>query len=383
MTTSYQAYLNQFRHWYADSPLREFLQWWGAELKNLLPEKWRERLFRKKSQLLIVGDQAGPEASVTLWRGTGGDWQPLAAEDWAQRVQQELANDGAVDTDIVYVLPVGKALVRHIQLPAAARENLDNVLKYELDRFVPFSPDQVRFAWRLEKSPHAARQEETITVQVVVIPEVEFDKHMRLLKEKGLSVDVVDVATDTQSPPSMVGVNLLPRERRRHKSQVRTHLNWMLTVIVLALLALGMWNSLANKQARLARLEKQSKQLLVQAREARQLQHQLEQAIVAANFIQQQKARLPAVVPILAELTRRIPDDTYLQRILLNRERLEISGLSENANKLVPVLNDSKIWYAPEVKGAVQPDPRHPGKEKFTIYLHMQPPAESDDAASS
>ncbi len=388
MTTFYQAYLNQARHWYADSPLREFLHWWGTELKNLLPPQWRQRFFRDKSRLLIVADTA-VDGPMTLWQGHDENWNRLSVEpagDWSQRIHQLLNSDSAPDTDIIYVLPAGKALVRQIQLPAAARDNLDNVLKYELDRFVPFNPDQVRFAWRLEKNPEA-QENDTIAVQVAVIPETEFDKHLRVLKDKGLSVDAMDVArpsgTQADSPPETVGVNLLPREIRRQKTNARTQLNVILAFILIGLLGLAMWNSLANKRAQLAAVESQSKKLLTQARQAKQLQQQLQQAIVAANFIQQQKSHLPAAVPVLAELTERIPDDTFLQRVLLNRERLEISGLSDNANKLVSLLNDSAIWYAPEVKGAVQPDPRHPGKEKFTLYMSTQPPAEGDDAASS
>jgi len=388
MTTFYQAYLSQARQWYADSPLSEFFQWWGTELKNLLPADWRQRFFREKSRLLIVAG-TDSDGAATLWQGRDKNWRQLPSDepsDWSQQIHQLLNSDSAADTDIVYVLPAGKALVRQIQLPAAARDNLDNVLKYELDRFVPFNPDQVRFAWRLEKPPETPDSDK-ISVQVAVIPETEFDRHVRALKDKGLAVDAMDVArrasTRPEAPPDTVGVNLLPRELRRHKTNARAQLNGLLAVVVIGLLGLAMWNSLANKRAQLAAVEKQSKKLLTQARQAKQLQQQLQQAIVAANFIQQQKNRLPAAVPVLAELTQRIPDDTFLQRVLLNHQRLEISGLSDNANKLVPLLNDSKIWYAPEVKGAVQPDPRHPGKEKFTVHMSTQPLTEENDAASS
>jgi len=114
--------------------------------------------------------------------------------------------------------------VRQIQLPAAARDNLDNVLKYELDRFVPFNPDQVRFAWRLEKPPETPDSDK-ISVQVAVIPE---------------TVDAMDVArrasTRPEAPPDTVGVNLLPRELRRHKTNARAQLNGLLAVVVIGLL---------------------------------------------------------------------------------------------------------------------------------------------------
>jgi general secretion pathway protein L len=384
MTTFYQPYLNQFRLWYADSPIREFLHWWASELKNLLPRDWQAALFRDKNRVLIVPQGNAAEDSVKIWQGRADQWQVLEAPDshWEQVIQPLLSGDQSADTDIVYLLPPHRALLRTIQLPAAARDNLDNVLRYELDRYVPFNPDQVRFAWRLEKTGDKA-DNDSITVQVAVIPDSEFEKHLRLLKEKGIAVDAIDVAMDAGSPPQTAGINLLPREARRHKANARSQLNWVLAAVIILLLGLAMWNSLANKRTRLAAIQKQSKQLLSKARQAKQLQHQLKDAIVAANFIQQQKARLPGAVPVLAELTKRIPEDTYLQRVLMNRERIEISGLSDNANKLVPLLDKSSRWYSPEVKGAVQPDPRHPGKEKFTVYMSTRPPVEDNDAASS
>ena len=385
MTTFYQSYLDQARHWYADSPLREFLHWWGEELKKLLPARWRNALFRDKICVLIAPGDAAGQAAPVVWQGSGGQWQRLDTEDqgWVGRLQSLLAGDRAAELEVVSLLPADKALVRCIQLPAAARDNLDNVLRYELDRYVPFNPNQVHFAWRLEKTPNGAGADDTITVKVAVIPEREFEKHLRQLAENGIQVDAVDVMTAPGQPPQAAGINLLPRHRRRHKTNVRAQLNLALLALLIVFAGLAMWNSLVSKRNQLVLLERQSKNLLSQARQAKKLQHQLRQAIVSANFIQQQKARLPSAVPILAELTERIPDDTFLQRILLNHERLEISGLSDNANKLVPVLDQSAIWYSPEVKGAVQPDPRHPGKEKFTIHMYTRPPQEDNNAASS
>jgi general secretion pathway protein L len=61
---------------------------------------------------------------------------------------------------------------------------------------------------------------------------------------------------------------------------------------------------------------------------------------------------------------------------------MEIVGQSDNANALVPILNDSDTWYEPKIVGNVRPDPRS-GKEQFTIKaeLQAQSAAEVDNGA--
>jgi len=72
------------------------------------------------------------------------------------------------------------------------------------------------------------------------------------------------------------------------------------------------------------------------------------------------------------ELNQKIPQNTYLSRIIIDNERMEVVGQSENANALVPILNESDTWYEPKIVGNVRPDPRS-GKEQFTIKAELQP----------
>ncbi len=76
------------------------------------------------------------------------------------------------------------------------------------------------------------------------------------------------------------------------------------------------------------------------------------------------------------ELTQKIPINSYLSRIKIDNTGIELSGLSENANALVPVLNESTTWYEPKIVGNVMPDPRS-GKERFTIQAGLQSTSES------
>ena len=84
----------------------------------------------------------------------------------------------------------------------------------------------------------------------------------------------------------------------------------------------------------------------------------------------------------MKELTQKIPLNTYLTRIMIDQERIEVVGQSDNANSLVPILNQSDMWYEPQIIGNVTVEPRT-GKEKFTIKSEFKPSASEETGNES
>ena len=60
------------------------------------------------------------------------------------------------------------------------------------------------------------------------------------------------------------------------------------------------------------------------------------------------------------ELSRRLPDNTYLEKLSIEGDQLLLIGLSSEASALVGKLEGSKLWHSPALTGALQPDPRTP-----------------------
>ena len=77
-----------------------------------------------------------------------------------------------------------------------------------------------------------------------------------------------------------------------------------------------------------------------------------------------------------------VPANTYLTRIIIDNERVEVVGESENANALIPILNQSVTWHQPEVVGNVTQDVRT-GREKFTIKSSLLAAEETEDGNES
>jgi general secretion pathway protein L len=70
------------------------------------------------------------------------------------------------------------------------------------------------------------------------------------------------------------------------------------------------------------------------------------------------------------ELSRRLPDATYLEKLAVEDDRLTLIGLSSDASALVPQLEGSPLWISPALTGALQPDPRT-HRDRFTLMANI------------
>ena len=77
---------------------------------------------------------------------------------------------------------------------------------------------------------------------------------------------------------------------------------------------------------------------------------------------------------IIDELSRRLPDGSYLEKLAIEDERLTLIGLSNEAAALVGRLQDSQLWRLPALSGALQPDPAS-GRDRFTLTAELAPAA--------
>ena len=68
----------------------------------------------------------------------------------------------------------------------------------------------------------------------------------------------------------------------------------------------------------------------------------------------------------LAELTRILPEDTYLDRLSMHQETTQMQGKSGNAQSLIELVNDSDHFENASFRGPTRLDNRS-GKEIFDL----------------
>jgi general secretion pathway protein L len=365
--------MSRLRARFAQTPLPRFLAWWGGELRALLPERWRRMLAVEDA--MVVLELEGEELKVS--RRLGQDAVelmrlPLAERDALQPTLERDLGEDARELRRVLLLPAPLVLRRVLALPAAALENLRTVLGFELDRQTPFKPEQVVFDSRVLPHEPGARQ---VPVELALVPRERLQQSLVAVGGLAPTLSAVDVRALDGRPQ---GYNFLPPEQRQRRPNHQLWINLGLAGLSFVLLLMAMSQLLENRRAAVAALAAESDEMHDEARAVARLRDNLEDAATAANFLAIEKARQPSMVLMLNEITRLLPDSTWLERISFSNGEVSMSGQSDEAAKLVELLQASKLLRSPALSGPIQPDART-RKDRFTITAGYGPEPDAEE----
>lgn len=372
LTDQLKKGLVQLRTRYAKSPLPRFFSWWGGELSALLPPQWRVALGERSEALLL--DRSQDE--LVLWRQSGSgihEYGRIALVLTAEQQQDAFARlrDAIADPNLrlYYCISRDYTLHRNLWLPAAAEDNLRQVLAFEMDRQTPFKADQVYFDYQTGSRDTASRN---LNVDLTVVPRAVLDNELVALTTTGAVLDGVDCWCDVPGS-RRAGLNLLPLERRAKRKDMRLRLNLALAAAALLLLVVVMVQSLSNRAHAVAAMSEEVDKANQEARQVSDLRRTLQDTITSANFLSRKKAETPNMVALLDDLARRLPDDTFLERLNVDEKgKLEVQGQSAVAAQLIDTLKKSDVIDDPSFQGQIQPDPRTK-KERFDLIAQLRP----------
>lgn len=339
-----------------------------------LPPAWRDRLASDARHVALQRQGEALQLSVASHRGDArlGDvpLDPELLEGLRARI------DGS-GTPCWLLLPAAGVLRRVLVLPAAAEPRLREVLAFELDRQTPFSADQVSFEGRVLSRDLATQQ---LRVELLVLPRARLDAELAALGPLAPGLAGVDVVEDDGR---RLGLNLLPDAARAGGRDPVRRLHLGLAAVAAVALVGTLALTLHNRAERRDELRALVASANDQAREARLLRNQLVSSAQAANFLAATRAGRPTMLEVLDDLTRRIPDDTSLDKLAINGGNLVMVGQSRAAPALVALLEASPLVADPALSGVVQSDPRS-GRDRFTLTARVvnAPAGEGGDDAA-
>lgn len=354
-----------------------FWRWWGRALASWLPARLRALLELDGRRLLLR--QSGEGLEVAL-EHSGQARELVRLPVPPDAVGSGDALKGLLPAQLAalprwLVLPADVALRRPMVLPAAAGDRLREVLGFEVDRQTPFASGDVCYDARVA----GRRGDGQLDVELVVVPRRAFDASVARLGGAGAGLAGVDL-DDSDGEP--LGVNLLPDASRHRRADPWRRWNLALAALALLAVASAMWMVLDNRRDAADAFEQQSLQRIAQAREASDQRRQVADHIEGMRHLEALRAERPAMVEILDELSQRLPDNTFLEKLAVENDRLLLIGQSTEASALVGQLEDSTLWQTPALAGALQPDPRS-RRDRFTLTaeLIVAEPGPDADAA--
>lgn len=329
------------------------------ELLGLLPASWQEILGAKDRRLCIrvQGDE------LHLFAANDGrlfELGSLAAED-ETLLRNCLARFHQQENAPRYLLLDNKQVLRRmLTLPLSAESKLREVVSFEIDRQTPFTQDQIYFEARVISRN---LQSNHCQVELIVLPKQALEKNLKTLGILASDLSGADVLDDNWQT---LNVNLLPLHLRTDHTNHNFWLNVGMALAGTALLVIAMNQVLDNREGEQQEWEQKVAAAKVLARDANTFREQLKRAAKAEIFLEKFRNSQPAMITLLNDLTKRIPDDTALDKISVNEGRLVLVGQSKQAAALVGQLQGSPYISSPALAGAVQPDTRT-NRDRFTL----------------
>jgi general secretion pathway protein L len=359
-----------------------FWGWWVAQLAALLPAGVRARWQRSRSRPAVAIEAT----DATLWRpvvrhgrltlqregAVGVDADAVATRSAVTALAR--ASGHALPLAVTLCLPARAVLRKTLTLPAAVEENLRQVLAYDLDRHTPFKADELYFAAAVV-GHDAARG--TVRVELAAARRSVVDPLIQ--KVEGWGAQVAAVSPELPADTGRVTLDLSPPEQNGALTAWR---RWqvlapvaVLAVLILAATLLPIW----QKREQVIALGEQAGAARAQAAVSESLRSELDRRVGDYNFALERKFAYPSTVQILDDVTRLLPDDTWLTQFELHTTRgkevtrdLSLRGESANAGRLVGVLEESKLFTQAAPRSPITKIQPGPG-EIFDVGAQLKP----------
>jgi general secretion pathway protein L len=354
--------------------LRRFWKWWTLELRAMLPAAWQNALEAGNNKLLVILEDDQLTLGV-LDRDQLADLISVSVDDEsAENAIRDYCNKHQLNvTTAVLSLSRARAVIKILSLPAAVEDNLEGMLIFEMDRHTPFSAGDVFFTQRVVSRD---REAEKIGVELVVVPKRSAASMMERLTAVGITASSMVVQlqeTALAAGDLLTSGNLLTHETRSHNRsairQSRRHLGY--TVLVLAVLALII--PTVNNGLQKRSLQQDVDIAKVSAAKAQDAQRQLLELVQPGEEFIRLRSSTPLVVAVLNEVTRVLPDNTWLDRVEVNQGQVRLQGESEQAAILLALFEDSAMFSDAKFSSTITRNARSE-RDRFGIEVSINEP---------
>jgi general secretion pathway protein L len=316
-----------------------FMRWWLGELRDMLP------------------------ASMQASEQAAADFLPLPIADVAHPPE----NPGR--RPLALTLPSTQVLRKTLTLPLATEENLRQVLEYQIDQLTPFTPTQVYFGCRVQSRDFDGGR---IVVEMVATPRGPVDIARKTLGEAGMVVSALVAHNMLQAGDLL---DMLGAESVKAPSRWRQGANpWLIGLVVLLALAVLALPLTIKREAVVQLLpfvEKGKK--IAEATDT--LRRSLEVQVDQHNYLLEKKKNTPSTLVALEEISRILPDNTWLQHLEVKGKEWVLTGETASSTKLIGLFEQSAMFQdasfrAPLTKGQA------PGMERYQLAVKLHSPVE-------
>jgi general secretion pathway protein L len=348
----------------ARTSVSQALGWWLGELAGMVPQRLRRGARRDRPRLVLAID-----ADAAALLEPAGEGERLLAETsldqpgHEERLREALRRLRRRRRPAAVRLAPALGLRRLVELPLAAEHDLDQLLRFEMDRLTPFRPEEVMFAHRVVRRDTERKR---LVVELQVAPRAMAAPALELAERIGARPVRLELAASGDDGGA--ALNLLPREPAGR--QPGSRINRILALLAVALAVAAVVIPLQQQRSTAGELERQVAALRGDAEESLRLRERLATLSESARFLAQQKLVRPPAGEILAELTRLVPDQAYVVQLDMRDGAVNLHGFAATASELIAVLEQSPLFRTPQFRSPVTRD-AGTDLERFHISVEL------------
>jgi general secretion pathway protein L len=318
--------------------IRNFFRWWFTGLLYLFPASIRKIITFVPDRITLEFN--GKEVTLRHFRSGSPETNradTFLFEDEAEktRIRRWLNGHHDQETITILLVPENKVLVRPLTLPSATGDDIRQVLGFEMDRKTPFTAEDVYFDHAITGHDQDARR---IHVDLLIAMKNQIDEIVDTVRSWDIGPDIITTKKLLHGPND---INLLPPEERRGQNGQADHLTPVIAIIAFLLFIAAFYSPLIQQTKILEELENKVTKdhdtvVAVQA-----LKKEKETILEESFFLTEKKGARIATIDVIDELTKIMPDDTWINRFNIRNNELQIYGESTAASSLIEVMESS------------------------------------------
>ncbi len=349
-----------------------FLQWWLKELSLMLPQRLLRLTQTSAANILIrVQDQ---EAVFILSEAElqneliKVDLQ--STSPWDQHIRKIVRSAGDKNLhEVVIEVPDNWVLNKKLTLPSAAKENLREVLAFEMDRQTPFTADQVYYDFDVLGEDRA---NDTLTIALHLAPRRALDPLLENIGECGLKATKINVAAEHDHPAGHhICIALHDHDKPNPSKGNGARANQILKLLTVILGVIAIALPLVKDGIITMQLKSEATTARDNVSTVEETHKMLQTQLIENSRLAVIKREQPGAMQVLDELTRILPDNTWVSRLEIPQPRVNIRGESSNAANLSTLIESSPFFSNTQFDSSVTRD-TITGQENFSISANIQ-----------
>ena len=330
--------------------IHAFFDWWISGLILLIPKNLRYKIFQAPDSLSIEVENDAMqfryirEAENAVLHQRMLDFNDELEKKDIVRWLREIVDTGS---RILVLVDEKKVLIKDLTFPLSSEPKIRNILVFEMDRQTPFSIEQVYYDYQIMDRDY---QNKKLRLKLYVIPKNIIDAMLGKIHNLGLIPDNIHVYSGDEINSNVDLITASGRPREITNIDVPTRIIFVITCFLLFSV---LYIPVLRYQKMLNILKNDVEQTRMEAMKVVPLKKEKEQILERNRFLSDIQTDRRSIMEILAELSRILPDNTFLNRLIINGNNIQLEGESNTATAILPLLEQSVMFKNAQFRSPV------------------------------